>query len=179
MPEDRRVNKTKKRIRNALLKCLEEKKLEKITVKEICELADINRSTFYVHYSNPLMLYNDIQRDFLNGLDYYFEKFENGEVNYNGFLRNMFQYFSEKRDIYLSLFKADDIKFRAAYMEKSTSYQLASSDINSGMERYVREFYVSGTVRIITLWLESGQKESIEDMAALVCGMSAAMKTVS
>lgn len=47
---DRRVVRTKKEILNALTTLLEQKTIDEITVKEITDLAGINRGTFYLHY---------------------------------------------------------------------------------------------------------------------------------
>lgn len=43
----------------ALIECLEKKDLEYITVKEICEKAGVNRSTFYLHYETIADLLNE------------------------------------------------------------------------------------------------------------------------
>ena len=45
--QDRRVQRTKKSIRNAFLQLLAEKELEKISVKEIADSADVDRKTVY------------------------------------------------------------------------------------------------------------------------------------
>lgn len=50
MENDRRVRRTENAIRSAFLKLIFEKDINKITVKELCECADINKSTFYLHY---------------------------------------------------------------------------------------------------------------------------------
>ena len=50
---DRRVKYTKQAIRDSFLKLLSEKPIEKISVTEICREAEINRGTFYSHYTNP------------------------------------------------------------------------------------------------------------------------------
>ena len=47
---DLRVEKTEKAIRNAFLELRAKRPLEKISVKELCQLACINKSTFYAHY---------------------------------------------------------------------------------------------------------------------------------
>ena len=47
---DIRVKKTKRAIQNAFIELLREKPVEKITVKEIAERAEINKTTFYAHY---------------------------------------------------------------------------------------------------------------------------------
>ena len=58
---DRRVKRTKKALRTELLKLLMIKKLNEITVKELCEAADINRGTFYLHYMDVFDLFEKIQ----------------------------------------------------------------------------------------------------------------------
>ena len=49
---DRRVNRTKRQIKKALINLLSKKDLSRITVSEITELADIGRGTFYTHYQD-------------------------------------------------------------------------------------------------------------------------------
>lgn len=47
---DKRTEKTRHSIYNAFIELRSKKALERISVKELCELADINKSTFYAHY---------------------------------------------------------------------------------------------------------------------------------
>lgn len=49
---DLRIEKTEKGIRNAFIELRSRKPLEKITIKELCEYAYINKSTFYSHYKD-------------------------------------------------------------------------------------------------------------------------------
>ena len=49
---DLRVTKTQRAIRAAFLELREKKPLEKITVKELCQRAEILKSTFYDHYAD-------------------------------------------------------------------------------------------------------------------------------
>ena len=48
---DRRIVKTRKAIRCAFAELLTQKTMQEITIKDIAETADINRKTFYAHYS--------------------------------------------------------------------------------------------------------------------------------
>ena len=48
--EDRRIRHTKRAIKNAFFELMDEKPVDKISVTELCERADINRSSFYAHY---------------------------------------------------------------------------------------------------------------------------------
>ena len=47
---DRRVRKTRTAIHQALASLLSEKEPRDITIRELCERADINKSTFYLHF---------------------------------------------------------------------------------------------------------------------------------
>ena len=61
MAEDRRVRKTKKAIHDVFCEMAKEKKLNEITIKELCARADINKSTFYLHYRDIYDLAGIIQ----------------------------------------------------------------------------------------------------------------------
>ena len=50
--QDRRIRKTINAIQTAFAKLLSSKSIRKITIKELCEEADINKSTFYLHYKD-------------------------------------------------------------------------------------------------------------------------------
>lgn len=60
---DKRVLYTKRAIRESFLKLLDEKPIEKISVTEICQLAGINRGTFYTHYSDAYDLRDSIEEE--------------------------------------------------------------------------------------------------------------------
>lgn len=65
---DRRVLRTKKQLKNALLRLLKEKPMDKITTSELCTEAGINRNTFYTHYKNPNELLTSIEEQFFHNL---------------------------------------------------------------------------------------------------------------
>ena len=54
--EDRRVKYTKMVLKESLIDLLSKKDISCITIKQICEEADINRATFYTHYSDQFDL---------------------------------------------------------------------------------------------------------------------------
>lgn len=60
--EDRRTKYTRKVIRDAMMELLNTKPYSKISVTEICRLAEINRGTFYIHYYDV----DDVLDDILN-----------------------------------------------------------------------------------------------------------------
>ncbi len=60
---DKRIEKTKHGIYNAFIELRSKKSLERISVKELCELANINKSTFYAHYLDIYDLSDKIESE--------------------------------------------------------------------------------------------------------------------
>ncbi|WP_306663957.1 TetR/AcrR family transcriptional regulator [Robertmurraya korlensis] len=65
---DRRKRYTKMVLKESLMNLLKQKPISSITIKEVCELADINRSTFYAHYSDQYELLYSIEEEFIEGM---------------------------------------------------------------------------------------------------------------
>lgn len=63
MKTDARVRYTRKVIQNAFLDVLKEKPISRVTVKEVCDKAEINRGTFYKHYQDCYDLLNKIEEE--------------------------------------------------------------------------------------------------------------------
>ena len=57
---DRRVRKTKEQLKMGLARLMRKKCINQITVTELVDEVDINRSTFYLHYSYIMGLLNEI-----------------------------------------------------------------------------------------------------------------------
>ena len=65
MKTDARVRYTKQVLKNTLLGLLEKKPINRITVKEVCDIAQINRATFYSHYTDCFDLLEKIENEFM------------------------------------------------------------------------------------------------------------------
>lgn len=63
---DYRIEKTKRSIYNAFIELRARKPLEKLTVKELCEKAQINKSTFYVYYHDVYDLSDKIENEVIS-----------------------------------------------------------------------------------------------------------------
>ena len=68
MKKDLRIELTKKMVKNSLLELLERHKSYDISVKELCDNAGINRSTFYRHYDNIADVLDEIYKDIITSL---------------------------------------------------------------------------------------------------------------
>ena len=67
--EDRRVRRTKKLLTQALTALLQQKQIQDITVKELTELADMNRGTFYLYYRDIFDMMDKIEDEMFSALD--------------------------------------------------------------------------------------------------------------
>ena len=67
-PDGRRVRMTKMLLKNALIDIMKTKSIHLVSIKEICEEADVNRSTFYRHYNTQYDLYDEIIEDIANDI---------------------------------------------------------------------------------------------------------------
>lgn len=101
---DLRVEKTRKNIIDAFIELRSKKPIERITVKELCDKAQINKSTFYSHYHDIYdlsdYLENEVVDSILEGLNYPEYMLENQAA----FTRKLFECFLEKEALVGVLF---------------------------------------------------------------------------
>lgn len=68
MKQDLRVTVTKRMIQEALLRLLENDRIEKVKISQLCEEAGINRATFYRHYETLQDTLNEIKTDLIDAM---------------------------------------------------------------------------------------------------------------
>ena len=84
---DRRVRKTKAQLRAGLARLMQKKSIKEITVKELVEEVDINRSTFYLHYTDIYQMLESIEAELMEEIthlvaDYPLDPLNNKESSY-------------------------------------------------------------------------------------------------
>ena len=79
--QDRRVRKTRAILKQSLITLMKEKSIKHITVKELCEQSDINRGTFYLHYSDVFDLFEQVETEFFNNLKEVLDKNRHDSTN--------------------------------------------------------------------------------------------------
>jgi AcrR family transcriptional regulator len=77
---DARIRYTRNALKAAFLKLLKQKPVNKITVKEVCELAELNRATFYSHYSDCFALLESIEQELLETFHKSLELLDSSDV---------------------------------------------------------------------------------------------------
>ncbi|MCR5154256.1 MAG: TetR/AcrR family transcriptional regulator, partial [Lachnospiraceae bacterium] len=100
---DARTRYTKKMIQEVFLDLLEKKNIEKITVKEICDKAEINRATFYKYYDNAFDLLAKLETETMEKLKDEINSLPN--LNFIGIFRLVLNKNLENRRLYELLYK--------------------------------------------------------------------------
>jgi len=77
---DRRARRTRAAISEAFIKLLTQKEISKITVREITELADINRATFYLHYTDVYQVLEEIENELASSFFELVDKYDLKEL---------------------------------------------------------------------------------------------------
>lgn len=101
--ETRRVKMTKSLLCGSFLTLLQEKPLPRITVKEICEGADVNRSTYYAYYTDPYDQLRQMVQTYLQEQTVYMDTIMNsagsGEAFFEEVVMKMLQYGRENKQL--------------------------------------------------------------------------------
>lgn len=81
--EDKRITKTKRSLKESMIRMLEDESFEQISITELCRRSDVSRITFYSHYSDKYALLDDIFNDMLllGTADYRRRQQENNQRN--------------------------------------------------------------------------------------------------
>ena len=145
---DTRVQFTRNALKKALLTLMKEKNVDKITVKELCETAGINRGTFYLHYDSPSALQKDMEDQFLNE---YMELFRS--------------YWDTKRDRNLMTLLFDRIRENRKALVKETPGGLKTLVNDSIAQTLSRTVNTSLTTVVMVISLLIFGVSSIRDFA--------------
>ena len=175
--QESRYDNTASLMDEALLLLLEQKDFDRITVKELCQKAGVNRTTFYLHYEGMNDLLDEtierINERFKESLSVVPQGDPSKEIltsekylrPYLGFIKeNMRAY----RIIHLKdhLFKSQ--KTFDSFYETVFSPALTHFGVKEDEKKYVFAFYTQGTVAIIGKWLEENCRDDIDMIIELI-----------
>ena len=148
-------------LKNALMDLLDEtKNIQKISVRSICERAELNRSTFYAHYSEPKELLLEIEDELIDETSAHLEKIGKGEENSAMiYLLSFLSYIRHNdRPFRTLLLSSSDPGFRDRFMQMAMLRLVEYMDLtlDETIEQYVYSYIMNGSFSIITQWIRSG-----------------------
>ena len=168
----------------ALILLLEKKDYSFITVKEICEKAGVNRSTFYLHYETMDDLLSESIEYVGNKLHKkYSEKVLNKQIISSSKLEDLIlitpeyllpylEFLKENKAIYKIVFSHPNV-FKVDLVLKHLHKNIFGPILNKfeiplNEQKYMMQFYLSGISSIIIEWTKNGCKEDIQSIVSII-----------
>lgn len=173
---------TAKKMDDALLTLLERKDYEFITIKDICKEANVNRSTFYLHYENVADLLSEVIENSNEEFNLAFSSIEKKNPMYSSKKELMFikdeylipylTFVKKNKKLYqiiknnFSLFDADKIEndIYKNFIDKI----LAKYEIENEYKNYYFDYFKSGINAIIFRWLSDNCIIDVQIIADLI-----------
>ncbi len=169
---DRRVRRTKKLLLQGLTQLLKEKKVNKITVKELTELVDVNRATFYLYYKDIFDMADKVQNEIFDHFYEELKNFINTRINKHKlleFFTFIFNYVREYADMLKILLGPDGDYSFVEKLKIAIKTTIPPIDGDMGIRKqYFTPFMVAGFIGTIQQWLEDGMRTPPEDMAKIM-----------
>ncbi|WP_343031609.1 TetR/AcrR family transcriptional regulator [Metabacillus lacus] len=171
---DRRKQYSRMVLKESLIELLQKKSISSITIKELCVKADINRSTFYAHFSNQYELLSTIEDEFIEDLvetltQYHFPKEEDSLLMTEKF----FDFIADNSEVcQILLSENTDIHFQKKGMNITQQFifkdWINEMKMDKDTYEYINLFIVSGSIYVTKNWLENQQNKTPKEMAEIL-----------
>ena len=169
----------------ALISLLKKKPFEYITVSEICEMAGVNRSTFYLHYETIGDLLGETTRYLLDDFLGYFtadtksavENLKNRNLDELVFTSDKYlvpylTYIKENKEVFrTALLHIGALGFEDVYkrmFENIFAPILNRFRYSTEIQQYVMMYYLNGINAIVLEWLRNGCEKSIQEISEII-----------
>jgi len=174
--ENRKIRYTKMVIRDSLMELMKTSSIFKISIKDICELADISRSTFYSHYKDQYDLLRKIEEETLayfgDMLNKYKDKHSKREIVQ--MTEEMLVYIaSNGHSIQVLLSENGDIDFQKKMFQyfvnnNQIKKYFAKKQMDDEAKTYYSVFLVHGAIGLLQHWLKDNMTMPIPQLAKML-----------
>jgi probable transcriptional regulator len=176
--ENQHIRLTKRIFRNSLISLLQKKSIYQISVTELCNASELNRSTFYKYYSNVRDILTEIEEETLKQGQKCMQEIEVSGINFAiQPLYRLLCYVKENKELYqLLLNNGADDNFLSVMMQDTIDFlKHKSQNIlpdNNNFSDYIFQYIMSGCIHVIQSWISSSMNESPEEIAQLIYNAS-------
>lgn len=170
---NQRILLTKQLLKNSLMELLETETIHKISIKALCEHAGINRSTFYKYYGSQYDLLKEIETDAVSDI---ISILESKSENKADALCEICCYL-DKNALYVRplINNSSETEFMQMILSHPTIQHETEKNLVSHYENaqlgYIFDFITFGCARIIQVWINKKERESGEEIAALLSNL--------
>lgn len=169
--------KTKPQIFEAFILLLEEKPLDKISVKELCEVAGVSRKTFYVHYDCVADVANDLQSEVVSSIEAFLDTIIIAEYGLGPqyFFQFLNMLYSSNPRFFENLVSATNYHFIVQGCTKALKEKLLEG-MNLPEERkpivgLQIDFCLGGASSIYVEWLKNGKPVPFEEVTGQIASI--------
>ena len=169
---DRRVKYTIEMLKGALVEAMQKEHISKISVKSLCELADINRSTFYAHFRDQYDLLHHIEQEVLDNITRQLERQDfdgKGPISFQ-VLNLILKYVRQNASLFKALLSDNsepDIQREIMKLPDIISVQIYEG-LDERAKDYLSVFGITGCVSVLQKWLQDGMPESTGQISELI-----------
>ena len=175
---DRRTQYTKKIIKETFINLLEEKDLTKITVSEICSIADINRATFYRYYLDVYDLLTNIQKEIQEELRNAYHPESEHENTVSNFSKALLEVMLKNKKLVKVLFNTNDnIYFldsilEFAYEKCKEKWHHDLPELSDEDIEYASVFIFNGALGVVNFWVRNDFDKNIDEISNIIESIS-------
>lgn len=172
--DNRSVKYTKRRLHQSLIQLMDENPITQIQVKELTELANVNRGTFYFHYKDIYDMLEQMEEEFFSNFEALFSEQPGNEYSTQlteNYLHSIFMFVYDNRDFCRILLGPNgDMAFvekmkRFVYDKCCGYWILLNPRLEKSKSDSFNAFIVNGCIGIMTEWLRGNAKETPEEIA--------------
>lgn len=171
---NRKIKYTRMVLKESFIKLLKQKAISRITITEICDEADINRATFYAHYTDQYDLLKQIEQELVDDINTYLSNYsfhENGSESFQ-LMEQIFEYIKANSEVCsVLLSESGDKQFRKDVLlivQRQCIAEWTSKNVNKDIAEYLYAYATNGSIGIIIKWLQEGMERSTEEMAQII-----------
>ena len=171
---DRRVIKTKRAIRDAFIKLLASKDFNEITVKDIADVADVDRKTVYNYYRGVYDIRDEVENELVQlseeaGREFTIERIKNPLDCF----RILSEVINKNIDLYGNLFKINANSQAMRKMKENLKIQVHKAlshdeSLTEYQSQLCADFIASGMLTVFQKWFNSDRSVPLEELSQQV-----------
>lgn len=170
---NQRTRITKRILKDSLIELLKSKTIYQISIRELCDKAEINRSTFYKYYGSQFDLLEEMEVDLMALVEEALSK----STRVNGHNRSAFQticrYLEENLELSRLLINnnVDPVfaeKILGSDQVKKEIYKMLGPNYSERESEYAYNYITYGAYQVLRVWLNKDKRETPEEIVEII-----------
>ena len=174
--ENRKIRYTKMVLRDSLMELMTTQSILSVSIKDICERADISRSTFYAHYKDQYDLLRQIEEETLGYFEDMLNKYKDkhSKKETAQMLEEMLTYIANNgNSIQVLLSENGDLSFQKKLFQHFTNHNLVTKYFSEKQQddetkMYYSVFLINGYIGLVQHWLKTNMSIPVPQLAKML-----------